>query len=204
MGNETSVSPAQFQEFLEAELSSIRGLWYPVRPLLLTRLLVRHARVNKLHPNPDDEFCDPKIGPHYGIIAKYEREMRRDGLDTIGSAETEEAGSSLGEPLEVQKIRPDGYMILNGHHRWAATTAGSPSTWKKRCSTPPRAMKTALKNPCPFFSGGPSRRRSAGASRPCSVSWLRTGTTSGYIPPGIILWTGSACSLPAIPAPSSA
>ena len=120
MGNEATVSPAQFQEFLEAELNSIRGLWYPVKPLLLTRLLVRHARVNKLHPNPDDEFCDPKIGPHYGIIAKYEREMRRDGLDTVSSGETEEAGSSLGEPLEVQKIRPDGYMILNGHHRWAA------------------------------------------------------------------------------------
>ena len=24
------------------------------------------------------------------------------------------------EPLQVQKLRPDGYMILNGHHRWAA------------------------------------------------------------------------------------
>ncbi len=24
------------------------------------------------------------------------------------------------EPLIVEKIRPDGYLILNGHHRWAA------------------------------------------------------------------------------------
>ena len=28
--------------------------------------------------------------------------------------------SSIKEPLTDQKIRPDGYMILNGHHRWGA------------------------------------------------------------------------------------
>ena len=24
------------------------------------------------------------------------------------------------EPVIVHKMKPDGYMILNGHHRWAA------------------------------------------------------------------------------------
>jgi hypothetical protein len=26
----------------------------------------------------------------------------------------------MDEPLYIQKIRPSGYMLLNGHHRWAA------------------------------------------------------------------------------------
>ena len=35
--------------------------------------------------------------------------------------------SPVREPLEVEKIHPDGYMILNGHHRWgAAIQAGMP------------------------------------------------------------------------------
>ena len=28
--------------------------------------------------------------------------------------------SGAKEPVMVEKTRPDGYMILNGHHRWAA------------------------------------------------------------------------------------
>ncbi|MBP3241914.1 MAG: ParB N-terminal domain-containing protein [Oribacterium sp.] len=27
-----------------------------------------------------------------------------------------------GDPIIVEKMYPDGYMILNGHHRWAAAT----------------------------------------------------------------------------------
>lgn len=29
-------------------------------------------------------------------------------------------GRDFEEPLTVEKIRPDGYLLLNGHHRWAA------------------------------------------------------------------------------------
>ena len=26
----------------------------------------------------------------------------------------------VNEPIPVEKMYPEGYMILNGHHRWAA------------------------------------------------------------------------------------
>ncbi|WP_022760235.1 ParB/RepB/Spo0J family partition protein [Butyrivibrio sp. AD3002] len=26
----------------------------------------------------------------------------------------------FSEPIVVEKVSPDGYLILNGHHRWAA------------------------------------------------------------------------------------
>lgn len=53
----------------------------------------------------------PKVGPNYGIISDYMKTFR------------EERGHSrqyCDERLVVEKIRPDGYLILNGHHRWAA------------------------------------------------------------------------------------
>ena len=28
--------------------------------------------------------------------------------------------SIMDDPITVEKVHPDGYMILNGHHRWAA------------------------------------------------------------------------------------
>ena len=62
-------------------------------------------------PNPEDEFTFPDIGPNMGIISSYVSQfvdnMKR-GLPL------------MDEPLYVQKIRPSGYMLLNGHHRWAA------------------------------------------------------------------------------------
>ena len=118
MSKEPIVRPAtQFDRFLAEEVEKIRGVWYPVKPLLLTRLLVHRAALTRLHPNPDDEFCSPSIGPNYRIISDYEKDFREFGVSKVGSSYS---GVNASEPLEVQKIRPDGYMILNGHHRWAA------------------------------------------------------------------------------------
>ena len=101
-----------FQNYLEEELEKTKGIYVPVRAGFLRRLLVRRAACKKLHPNPEDEFCSPTIGPNEGIISKYRQDFRRFG--TRSSVEHDV------EPLTVEKIRPSGYLILNGHHRWAA------------------------------------------------------------------------------------
>ena len=84
----------------------------PVKAGLLRRAAIRKALCKQLHPNPDDEFCSPDIGPNEEIIAKYRHLLSQmDGLTII---------HAFGSPITVEKIRPDGYLILNGHHRWAA------------------------------------------------------------------------------------
>ena len=101
----------QFEEFIAEEIKTLKGVYVPVKAGILRRALIRETRCDKLHPNPDDEFCMPKVGPNYGIISDYMNRFR------------EERGHSrqyCDERLVVEKIRPDGYLILNGHHRWAA------------------------------------------------------------------------------------
>jgi len=50
-------------------LKKYGDIMVPVQAGLPERLLVRKAPVSKLHPNPDDEFCNPSIGPNYKIIS---------------------------------------------------------------------------------------------------------------------------------------
>jgi len=101
-----------FQEYLEAELEKTKGIYVPVRAGFLRRLLIKRTACKNLHPNPEDEFCIPTIGPNTGIISKYSQDFRRFGTRSSAVHST--------EPLTVEKIRPSGYLILNGHHRWAA------------------------------------------------------------------------------------
>ena len=107
----------QFQQFLADEVRKVQGIYVPVHAGIIRRLLVRKTAMKRLHPNPDDEFCFPKIGPNYEIVSAYEQEYRR-----IRQNPSNERFVSKGarEPLTVERIRPDGYMIMNGHHRWAA------------------------------------------------------------------------------------
>jgi len=77
-------------------------------------MLVRRVKCSKLHPNLEDEFCDPNIGPSHRIISEYEKQYM-DGDQRAG-----DYFHFCSEPVVVQKMYPDGYMILNGHHRWAA------------------------------------------------------------------------------------
>ena len=107
-----------FQDFLKEETDRVKGVYYPVGSGILRRLLVRSAPPSKLHPNPEDDFCLPGIGPNYGIIAHYEREYRQGNTDPLSH---DSAGNDgILQPIVVQKARPNGYLILNGHHRWAA------------------------------------------------------------------------------------
>ena len=105
-----------FPDFLKEETERYNSsTMVPVNASLLERLLRRRAAPQKMHPNPDDEFTWPSVGPNYGIVSKYEQMYTHYGTMT----EWHGMGSSE-EPLMVQKVLPDGFMLLNGHHRWAA------------------------------------------------------------------------------------
>lgn len=98
-------------KFVAEEIKKYEGIMVPVKAGTSERLLVKKVPVEKLHPNPDDEFCSSEVGPNYSIYNRYVRAFQR-----FGSMDQ----SVLDEPITVQKVHPDGYMILNGHHRWAA------------------------------------------------------------------------------------
>ena len=105
-------SRSEFKAYILEEAEKGRGVYVPVRAGLLRRLLVRRAAVERLHPNPDDEFCSPAVGYSETVLSAYEQKIR--------NATAHGQYFRFDEPLTVQRIRPDGYMILNGHHRWAA------------------------------------------------------------------------------------
>ncbi len=109
----------QFELFLENEVNKVKGVSYPVKAGFFRRNFTKQAPCTKLHPNPNDEFCDPAIGPNPTIISNYIEAMR--GLKG-SSPNTLLLSNAINEPLVVEKIYPDGYMILNGHHRWAAAS----------------------------------------------------------------------------------
>lgn len=102
-----------FSVHLQEELKKYGDIMVPVKAGLPERLLVKKALVSKLHPNPDDEFCWPEVGPSSSIINKYISLYKQYGA----MYRPEDLGQ---EPLMVEKVHPDGYMLLNGHHRWAA------------------------------------------------------------------------------------
>lgn len=87
----------------------------PVRRIkksgLLERLLVRKCSPKRLHPNPDDEFSQEDIGPNLEIVGDYVKEVQRALNHSL---------PIYDEPVIVQKMEPDGYMLINGHHRWFA------------------------------------------------------------------------------------
>lgn len=103
-----------YKEFVLEELKKYAGLMRPVKATLLERLIVRKAKMEKLHPNPEDEFSMPDIGPNYGIVQDYvDRYLKlRSSAVRLKSWRV--------DPLTVEKVKPDGYMLLNGHHRWLA------------------------------------------------------------------------------------
>ena len=125
-----------FSAFLAEEIIKVKGIAYPVKAGFLRRVFIRRAACSKLHPNPNDEFCSPEIGPNYEIMSRYMSEYRRvisgslDPLfintaakrsyeaDWYGSDGKDREGSSLGERILVERIHPNEYMILNAHHRW--------------------------------------------------------------------------------------
>ncbi len=107
----------EFQLFLEKEVNKVKGIYYPVRAGFFRCAFMKKAACGRLHPNPNDEFCLPEVGPNYSIIAGYEKDYRIIKDDPSGVRFLD---SGIREPLMIEKTHPEGYMILNGHHRWAA------------------------------------------------------------------------------------
>ncbi len=100
-----------FDLHLTNEIEKYSGISFPVKAGIFHRLLVKKVPCLKLHPNPEDEFSMPSVGPSYKIISEYESTFRRN--EQLDMKNTE-------EPVIVEKMHPEGYLIINGHHRWAA------------------------------------------------------------------------------------
>ena len=88
----------EFDKFIAEEIKKYEGHAFPVKSGLLTRLMVKKADCTKLHPNPDDEFSFPDVGPSYRIIGEYEQKIRN--AEKHGQPPVE-------EPLIVEKMYPD-------------------------------------------------------------------------------------------------
>ncbi len=100
-----------FYEYVKEDLAAYEGRREVVRANLIERLVVRRLSPEDMHANPDDEFSDPAIGPSDRIISEYAHQLSwlyRDNEPVFPS------------PIVVYKLASDGYLILNGHHRWAA------------------------------------------------------------------------------------
>lgn len=109
-----AAAKTEFSEFIANEIKKYEGVWFPLRSSLLRRLLVRKTRCTNMHPNPDDEFSFPDIGPSYTIISDYEKRMKEE------MSRGYSAWEGMDERIMVERMHPEGYMIINGHHRWAA------------------------------------------------------------------------------------
>lgn len=106
----TSLRSSFFQYVLD-DLAEYGDKNQIVKASLLEKLFVHFADPDRLHVNPDDEFAMLSVGPSERIIQDYVKmiPMLRRGDQDI-----------FPEPVLVSKLKSDGYMIINGHHRWAA------------------------------------------------------------------------------------
>lgn len=99
----------ELMKYILDDVQKYEGLRRFVKASIAERLFIKKRLTKSLHPNPEDEFSMPKIGPNFGIINNYCTKLTSSAL-----------GVQIWEPLMVEKMFPDGYMLLNGHHRWAA------------------------------------------------------------------------------------
>ncbi|WP_034450303.1 ParB N-terminal domain-containing protein [Butyrivibrio sp. AE2032] len=105
------MAKSKLDEFVQNDVKNQKGVYIPVHAGILERMFVRKAACAKLHPNAEDEFSMESVGPSYRIISEYETKFRE-------AMRLER--KVFDEPLTVEKLRPNGYLLLNGHHRWAA------------------------------------------------------------------------------------
>ena len=81
------------------------------RASLIEKMITKKVPPDKLHANPDDEFSQIQVGPSERIVEQYCQLARRQLA--LGNPVYE-------EPIVVEKLKSGyGYLILNGHHRWA-------------------------------------------------------------------------------------
>lgn len=100
-----------YQKLVLDDIKTYAGMCRPVRSSILARIFINQLPIDKLHPNPDDEFCDPAIGPSDSIVMNYIIQFSR---------RIKRGEKPVEEKLMVEKMSTGGYMLLNGHHRWMA------------------------------------------------------------------------------------
>lgn len=104
-------SRTELDDYIAGQIKKYKGVSIPKKAGMLERMLLKKLPCDRLHPNPADEFCIPEVGPSYRIIGEYEEKIRKAQQYDMDTFE---------EPILIEKMSPDGYLILNGHHRWAA------------------------------------------------------------------------------------
>ena len=104
-------SRTELDDYIAGQIKKYKGVCIPKKAGMLERMLLKKLPCDRLHPNPADEFCIPEVGPSYRIIGEYEEKIRKAQQYDMDTFE---------EPILIEKMSPDGYLILNGHHRWAA------------------------------------------------------------------------------------
>lgn len=106
-----AMTNSEFKEYLNKELEKEVGMYVPVNSSRLQRLFYLETACTNLHPNPDDEFSFPEVGPSDRILSDYQRSY----LDSMSRG-----FRPAIEPLVVIRTHPSGFMLINGHHRWGA------------------------------------------------------------------------------------
>ena len=106
-----SVWPSDYIENVINDVEKYEGIRKTIKAGFIERCAVRYCSPNELHPNPDDEFSMVEVGPNLEIVGNYVKEIQYNLKHGMVIYE---------EPVIVQKMEPDGYILLNGHHRWFA------------------------------------------------------------------------------------
>ncbi|MCR4740073.1 MAG: ParB/RepB/Spo0J family partition protein [Lachnospiraceae bacterium] len=107
-----NLTKTELEKLIADEKNIMADTRVVIKASVFERFFVTKIACSKLYPNPEDEFCDPKIGPSYRIVSSYIDEIKR---------ETDHGNEPwMDDPVIVEKTFPDGYLLLNGHHRWAA------------------------------------------------------------------------------------
>lgn len=103
--------PSDYIEKVVEDVEKYNGIRKVIKAGLIERCMTRFCAPEKLHPNPTDEFSQAEVGPNLEIVGEYVTQIkfleahRMDVFD---------------DPVIVEKMEPDGYLLLNGHHRWFA------------------------------------------------------------------------------------
>lgn len=106
-----STWPSDYVEKVLDDVKKYNGIRKTVRASLFERCAVKHCDPERLHPNPEDEFSQEDIGPNLEIVGGYVEDIK---------FPREHSKEIFEEAIIVQKMEPDGYLLLNGHHRWFA------------------------------------------------------------------------------------
>jgi len=72
----------------------------------VAKYLPRNVDINRISPNPLDDFMNPRVGPSGTAMRHHLNHIRQHG--------------QIESPLDVRQLPNGNFEIINGHHRWAA------------------------------------------------------------------------------------